>query len=76
MDKKRALYNLRMVVSLFLAIASAISFANYYFDLGYFGNSAKGVLYGVGLIGLFFGLFFTPDTAEFREHGWWWKEGS
>jgi hypothetical protein len=75
MSRKRGWYNLRIVVSVFLSIATAISFANFYLDLGYFGKLSKGILFGLGLIGLFYALFLTPSKAEFREHGWWWKEG-
>ena len=60
MDRRRAWYNSRMVVSVFLSIATTISFANYYFDLGYFGNAAKNILFGVGSIGVLYALFLTP----------------
>ena len=71
---KRAWYNARMIISVFLSISVAIGFVNYYFDLGYFGNSAKGVLFGVGSIGLLYSLFLTPRKTEFKKHGWWWKK--
>lgn len=76
MNRRRAWYNLRIGVSVFLSIASTISFANFYLDLGYLGKLARGILLGIGLIGLFYALFLTPSNSEFREHGWWWKEGN
>ena len=75
MSSQRAWYNARLVASVLLSIATAISFGNYYLDLGYFGGFAKDILLGLGFVGLLYALFLTPSKAEFQAHGWWWKAG-
>jgi hypothetical protein len=75
MNMTRASYNARMVGSLVLSIVAAISAANFFLKLGLFGKSEEGVTLAIGFVCLLYALFLTPQKAEFREHGWWWKKG-
>jgi hypothetical protein len=73
---KRASYNARVVVSVVLSVVTAISAANYFCDLGLLGHSPGGITLGIGFVGFLYAMFVTPKKAEFREHGWWWREGN
>ena len=75
MNSKRMSYNARLLVSVFLSLACAASCANYFLELGIFGASARKVFYSLGIVGVLYAVFLTPEKAEFREHGWWWKKG-
>jgi hypothetical protein len=42
---------------------------NYYFDLGYFGQRAKGlVILGIGLV-VIYAIFLVPSRKDMDQHG-------
>ncbi|MEO8061578.1 MAG: hypothetical protein ABI821_02400 [Pseudomonadota bacterium] len=60
-------YNAHSFLAGIFVLAILFSTANYYFDFGFFGRGAKGVVLAV--LGLFivYGYFFSPTRDEMRE---------
>ena len=64
----RLAYTLHRVLGGILFLVLLFAMANYYFNLGFFGEHAKGiVLIGIGLI-LVYISFFAPTRADRQEH--------
>lgn len=62
-------YTLHRVLGGILFLVLLFAMVNYYFDLGVFGEHAKGiVLLGIALI-LTYISFFAPTRADRQEHG-------
>jgi uncharacterized membrane protein len=65
---KRSTYNLhRSLAGVFLAVG-LFAGVNYYFDLGFFGRGAKGVLVLILLLFVIYGGFFAPTRQDMREY--------
>jgi hypothetical protein len=64
----RSTYTLHRILAGLLFVSLSFAMANYYFDLGFFGEQAKGVMIlGVGLA-VIYRSFFAPTRADMREH--------
>ena len=63
-----------MGVSAILIVASVFNLINYYFDLGYFGHSAKGIMMITFLIVLTYLAVLDPSKRDKEEHAPWRKK--
>jgi hypothetical protein len=62
-------YNFRRAIAGVLLVLMVFAMTNYYFDLGYFGHRAKGlVLFGLGLV-VIYAMFLVPSREDMEEHG-------
>ena len=55
------------IIGISLAVLAAFFLTNYYFDLGFFGRGAKGLLILTIGIGVVWGAYFAPTRQELSE---------
>jgi hypothetical protein len=65
----RFAFNLHRLLAGAFLLVFLFAAADSYFELGFFGQYAKGVVvFGIGVV-VIYGLFLGPTRADMREHG-------